>query len=86
MPVYLNSGHDIETTAQMKDAILSSGGVSAVNIGLLEAIAAPNMPSLKVEGISQLNNVEYNNNGIRVWKAYGIGPWKTCKNPVSISV
>ena len=34
------------------------------------------LPSLKVEGVSLLNNVRYEDDGIRVWKAYGIGSGK----------
>ena len=79
MRIHLNSGNDIETPAQMVDAILSSGGVPAVNITLCESITVPNMPLLKVEGVSLLNNVEYNDDGIRVWKAYGIGCGKLLK-------
>ena len=80
MRIHLNSGDDIETPTQMKDAILFSGGVSAVNVTLCESIAAPNMPSLKVEGVSLLNNIKYEDDGIRVWKAYG----KLIKVAVSI--
>lgn len=79
MRIHLNSGNDIETPIQMKDAILSSGGVSAVNVTLCESIASPNMPSLKVEGVSLLNNIRYEDDGIRVWRAYGIGSGKLIK-------
>ena len=79
MRIHLNSGNDIETPTQMKDAILSAGGVSAVNVALCESIASPDMPSLKVEGVSLLNNVRYEDDGIRVWKAYGIGSGKLIK-------
>lgn len=65
--VHLNSGSDIETPAEMSDAILSSGGVSAVNVTLCES-ATPLEQSLKVEGVSLINNVEYNGDGIRVWR------------------
>ena len=37
------------------------------------------MPSLKVEGVSLLNNIKYEDDGIRVWKAYGIGSGKLIK-------
>ena len=79
MRIHLNSGNDIETPAQMVDAILSSGGVPAVNISLCESITVPDMPSLKVEGVSLLNKVEYNVDGIGVWKAYDIGCGKLLK-------
>lgn len=45
MRIHLNSGNDIEMPTQMKDAILSSGGVSVVNVMLCESIATPDMPS-----------------------------------------
>ena len=32
MRIHLNSGNNIETPDQMKDAILSSGGVPSVNV------------------------------------------------------
>ena len=78
MRVHLNSGSDIETPAQMSDSILSSGGVSAVIVTLCES-ATPIGQSLNVEGVSLINNVEYNGDGIRVWKAYGVGPGKLLK-------
>ena len=78
MRVHLNSGSDIETPAQMSDAILSSGGVSVVNVTLCES-ATPLEQSLKVEDVSLINTVEYNGDGIRVWKAYGVGPGKLLK-------
>ena len=37
------------------------------------------MPSLKVEGVSLLNNIKYEDDGIRVWRAYGIGSGKLIK-------
>ena len=60
----------------MKHAILSSGGVPAVAVTLCEAFKPSKLPLLKIDGISFLNNMEYENDGIRVWKAYGIGPGK----------
>ena len=79
MRIHLNSGNDIETPTQMKDAIPSAGGVSNVNVTLCESIASPKMPSLKVEGVSLLNNVKYEDDGIRVWRAYNIGSGKLIK-------
>lgn len=62
---------DVETAVQMKDAILSAGAVT-----LCEALKPFKLPMLKIDGISFVNNLEYENDGIRVWKAYGIGPRK----------
>jgi len=71
--IYLNAGNDMETTEQMRDAILSSGGVPGV---LCETIQVPKVLSSKIEGISQRCNVEYKKDGLLVWRAYGIGDGK----------
>ena len=65
-----------KTAVQMKDAILSSGGFPAVALTLCEAFKPSKLPLLKIDGIGFLNNMEYENDGIRVWKAHGIGPGK----------
>ena len=74
--IHLNCGNDVEKAVQMKDAILPSGGVPAVAVTLCEALKPSKLPLLKIDGISFLNNMEYEKDGIRVWKAYGIGPGK----------
>lgn len=79
MRIYLNSGNHIETPTQVKDVILSSGGVSAVNVTICESVAFPDMPSLKVEGMSLLNHIRYEDDRIRVWKAYGMCSGKLIK-------
>ena len=76
MRIYLNAGNDIETPEQTRDAILSSGGVPGVNVALCETVQVPRVLSLKIEGISQLSNVEYKKEGLLVWRAYGIGDGK----------
>ena len=76
MRIHLNSGNDIETPEQMKDAILSSGGVPSVNVTLCEPMVATNITALKIPGVSLLNNIKFENDGIRVWRAYEIGPGK----------
>ena len=73
---YLKAGNDIETPKQMRDAILSSGGVPGVNVALCETVQVPTVLSSKIEGISQLSNVEYKEEGLLVWRAYGIGDGK----------
>ena len=56
----------------MRDAILSSGGVPA----LCETVQVPTVLSSNIEGLSQLNNVEYKEEGLLVRRAYGIGDGK----------
>lgn len=75
MAVYLNSGNDIETAAQMKDAIDSFEGVSGVQVRL----CGPTQGSKKVKwpGVSLLNNIQFSEEGLKVWRAYNIGPGKS---------
>lgn len=63
----------------MKDVILLFGGVLVVNVILCELIVFFNMLFLKVEGVSLFNNVRYEDDGICVWKVYGIGFGKFIK-------
>ena len=76
MRVYLNAGNDIETPEQMRDVILSSNGVPGVNVTLCEPVQVPTVLSSKIQGISQVSNVEYKEEGLLVWRAYGIGDGK----------
>lgn len=76
MRIHLNAGNDIETPAQMRDAIVSCGGVPAVNVVLCEYVEVSCEPSTKIEGISLLSNVQFEESGLRVWRAYKLGPGK----------
>lgn len=71
MRIHLNAGNDIETPEQMRDEIPSSGGVPRVNVALCETVQVPTVLSSKIENISQLSNVEYKEEGLLVWRAYG---------------
>lgn len=73
MKIHLNSGHDVETPEQMKHAIESSGGVPGLRVMPCDPQPTSALPSIKWKGISFLNNFEYTDKGIRVWRAYGIG-------------
>ena len=77
MRVYLNQGSNIDTAKEMEDAIQSLGGVPEVDVTLCSSSQIPK-PSLneKIEGVSLISNIEYNDGSLRVWKAYGIGPGK----------
>ena len=60
-------GNDIETPVQTRDAVLSCGGVPAVNIVFCECVEVSCEPSAKLEGISQIRNVQFEESGLRVW-------------------
>ena len=76
MQIFLNAGNDIETAAQMKAAIESSGGVPGVNVTLSEIPERQAKTAVSWEGVSFVNNIQYESDFLRVWKAYNIGPGK----------
>ena len=65
----------LETSAQMKIAMESCGGIAGV-----KAVLCGLQPSVdlrvKWEGVSFLNNVEYDTKDIKVWRAFRVGPEK----------
>ena len=74
--IYLNSGQDVETADQMKNAIESSGGVPGVRVMLCDTQNIPKLMPLKWDGVSFINNIEYGREGMRVWRSYAVGPGK----------
>ena len=74
MLTHLNAGHDIKTPAQMCEAILLSGGVQSVSVTLCESIVSPPMVHYKIDGVRILSNIQISKEGIRAWRAYGVGP------------
>ncbi|KAK3724025.1 hypothetical protein QZH41_008870 [Actinostola sp. cb2023] len=60
----------------MKEAIESSGGLPSVSVTLCGT--PNNTPStkstLKWEGVSLVSNIEYCEEGLRIWRAYNVGP------------
>ena len=74
MRIHLNAGNDIETPVQTRDAILSCGGVPAVNVVFCECVSFE--PLAKLEGISQIRIVQFEESGLWVWRAYQLGPAK----------
>ena len=77
MAIHLNSGHDIEMAAQMKEAIDSCGGVRGMSVKVCSPPDAPSNKSTKWEKVSYVSNVHYSHDGIRTWRAYDIGPGKS---------
>ena len=89
--VYLNSGNNIETADDMKEAILSFGGMPSVRVTSCGPPISASFLHIKLEGVSLISNVEYDQEGLRVWKAYKISsgkliPWKKLTVPNSSEV
>ena len=74
--IYLNSGQDVETPEQMKNAVESSGGMPGVRVMLCDTQNIPKSVPVKWEGVSFIHNIKYGNEGMRVWRSYAVGPGK----------
>lgn len=74
---YLNSGNDISNAAQMKTAIESVGGVRSVRAVLCGPLTIPDAgPFRKWDGVSFINDIEFKDEHMKVWRAYGVGVGK----------
>ena len=71
---YVNEGNDVTTAIQLKTAIESGPGSCA------KASYVTFNPSstrhVKWDGVSLLNNFKYEENRIRAWRAFNVGPGK----------
>ncbi|KAL9954869.1 hypothetical protein ACROYT_G042454 [Oculina patagonica] len=76
MKIYLNSGNNIESAEEMKDAILSAGGLPSVNVTVSGAPEPETFSAIMLEGVSAISNIEYTDEGLIVWRAYKIVPGK----------
>lgn len=75
---YINEGNDVTTAEQLKDAILSYGGIEGVRVTATDSVNETGLfeTTPKIKGISKLNNFSFTSEGIRAWRAYGIGSGK----------
>ena len=71
---YVNEGHDVTTAVQLKTAI-ESGPQSCAKASYVSLNTSTTTP-IKWEGVSLLNNFKYEENGIRAWRAFNVGPGK----------
>ncbi|XP_064653010.1 uncharacterized protein LOC135503381 [Lineus longissimus] len=71
---YVNEGNDVTNAKQMRDALASYGGVRGCHVAIATLKAAPTSERGTWPGITSFTNFEFEDEGIRVWKAYGIGP------------
>ena len=72
---WVNERHDVVTAEDMKVALESRGGIKGCRAAVVEVdTTRERNKDSKIPGISVLNNFQYEEFGIRVWKAYDIGP------------
>ena len=76
---YINEGHDVLNATDLKNAMLSNGGIRDVRVLIVDASSSERPVTqvpMKWVGISSLNNFLYSDNTITVWRAYNIGSGK----------
>ena len=54
----------------------SSSGIPSLSVTLCDSVTAAQAGPYKIDGVSFLSNIAYTLEGIRVWRAYNIGPGK----------
>ena len=73
--VFINEGNDVTSVEQLKNALLSSGGIDGVRVVSLESI--DELPVVeenkRIPAISKLNNFVFSTGRVISWRAYGIG-------------
>lgn len=76
--MYIDEGHDVTNAEQMKDALLSYGGVEGVRVTAVQRLDEhlASADQQKIPGISKLNNFRFPNGKLVARKAYGIGSGK----------
>ena len=76
---YCDEGHDIESAAAMREALYKKPvkGVTAAVCSVNEQRRSLN--AKKIPQISTYHSFRYEEDGIRVWKAYSVGPGKLIK-------
>ena len=61
--------------------MLSSGGVHGVRVAVVDAVACgkTDEPEVRWDRVSSLNNFQYSDDQITVWRAYNVGKGKVVK-------
>jgi len=68
---YVNEGNDVINALQLKTAIESGQGTIGVNASHVAAKPSSTF-NIKWDGMSLLNNFEYDETGVRVWRAFNV--------------
>ena len=75
---HINEGHDVHNAKDFKDAMLSNGGLNGVRVALVDAATEGKcvLPQVKLAAVSSLNNFQYSEQGVTVWRAFQVGQGK----------
>ncbi|ESP02999.1 hypothetical protein LOTGIDRAFT_156957 [Lottia gigantea] len=70
---YINDGHNVTTASEMFDACRSYNGVRGCCVSVMNIDETVISERVTWTGITTMTNFTYEENGVRVWKAFGIG-------------
>ncbi|CAH3184633.1 unnamed protein product [Porites evermanni] len=72
--IFINEGHDVTNATQLKDTLVSHGGIDGVRVVCLDAItmASPISEIAKIQNISKLNNFEFTEGAPDMRRAQGL--------------
>lgn len=71
---WVNGKHNVTTAQEMKEALESYGGLRGCRAAVVEVDTTKKAnKDDKIPGVSILNNLQFEDTGIRVWTAYKIG-------------
>lgn len=75
---HINEGHDVQNAKDFKDAMLSNGGLNGVRAALVDPGTEGKcfVPQVKLVGVSSLNNLQYSEQGVTVWRTFQVGQGK----------
>lgn len=69
----MNEGNDVQCAKDLETAILSHGGVTGVRVAVVDAaVGARDLPQVKIDNISTLNNFEFSRDKVTAWKAFDV--------------
>ena len=75
--IYINEGHNVSTVEEMKEALLSHGGISGVRVAIVQSFDnSLVVEQQKIPGITRLNNFTYTKDGLLAHRSYNIGRGK----------
>lgn len=76
--IHINEGNNVTTAQEMREALLSHGGISGVRVAALASIeeSMESPREQKIPGINKLNNFTFTKDGMLGFRAYGIGQGK----------
>ena len=72
---FIDQGNDVSTTSEFEKALTSHGGDPGARVSLIQGSFSDKL-TVKLLGISKLNNFEFQEEGVRVWRAYSVGEGK----------